>query len=319
MSSVRATPNTEPRVSIILELGTREITNKLSLDTAVNRVLWQQLPFAWEKVELILSGGSPKLPACASRFGSVKTVACGGYYEAKNRGAGVAEGLFLVFWDSDCRASPHYVAAAIGELERDQDLVGVTGVTNYDGESWLARLNTVLSFGYLHHGSLPMGGPALSHNVVPRRSQLPDPSQPFGPYLARSGGDVFLTDTASQRGRPIQLVRGMQVYHEDPSYSFVALLERHLREHFNPLLARREWSRWLAVTTGLESVLLSAKRRWKKLRSYGPALGFGFASALCALPVLAVHMVIDGAAVLLLCCWLPLLNRWLEYQFARRI
>src|SRR5215470_14379679 len=110
----------------------------------------------------------------------------------------------------------------------------VAGVSHYDGDSLLTRFNTAHSWGFVHCGQEGLDRhTVLAHNVAFRRGVLE--RDPFGPFLARVGGDRYLTDAVRRHGHRILLVEGMRIYHEDITYSFAGTLERHLREHLLPM------------------------------------------------------------------------------------
>ena len=307
-------------VSIVVELGTAKLTERKEVLEVLARHS-AELAFWEHPVEYVLVGAAQPhwaLPASTAKaiwkFVQVEA----GYYECKNVGARESSGEYAVFWDSDCRPGCGYIQRAIDLLESDADLIAVSGITRYDGSSWLAQLNTVLSFGYLFQG-LPEPAPyaALAHNLVIRRERFP--SRPFGPYTGRSGGDTALTEFARAQGKPVRLDPGLIIFHEDPSFSLRATLERHLRELFNPAISLVDDGELVYARNAVAIAFWSARhcfrKRYRKLVEYGPAMGFGRLSRACAVPILLLFQVLDLSAVAVLALRRRLVVDWLRYQF----
>lgn len=304
----------EPVVSVIVELGTREVTERLSLVQSVLRQAAAADGLSAGEVELIIVG-EELLPAGVCPPG-VRSIAAPetGYYGWKNRGASAARGEYLVFWDSDCRAAPGYLRRVVATFEREPEVAGLAGRSLYDGTSFVTRLNTILSFGYL---AKPVGtlqrDVALSHNVAIRRSMFPP--APFGPFEGRVGGDLFLTEWARKSGRPLKLDPELLVFHENPSASLTALLERHLRELFMPLLQAGTRRRPAALRVAWRSLLRLVVQRPAKLLKWGRFCGFTKRHVAASVPVLAFYVAVDACALVVLTLRPPLLTRWLRYQF----
>jgi GT2 family glycosyltransferase len=265
-------------------------------------------------VELIFVG-EHALPPELCRD-SVRSIAAPetGYYGWKNAGAAAARGEYLVFWDSDCRPSPGYLQRVIAAFEADPELAGIAGRSIYDGTSFVSRMNTVLSFGYLARSTPTLQRDvALSHNVAIRRSRFPE--RPFGPFTGRVGGDLFLTNWARDTGYPLKLDRELLVSHEDPSWSLTALLERHLRDIFVPLLHEDRSRRATVIRAAWKSLLRLLVQRPAKLVRWGRFCGFGKLRAAAAMPVLALYFALDALVLLALTVQPRLLGKWLRYQF----
>lgn len=303
----------QPGVSLIVEMGTRRITGARSVADVLGRMRRAARGLPVSSYEIILVGDHVD----STRKGTRRLRwlrEAGGYYRHKNTAAERARGEILVFWDSDCTPQPTYLAQALAHLERDPGLTGVTGLTFYDGSTWLTRLNTALSFGYLHAaegGDCPV--PALSHNLVVRRSCVE--ARPFGPHVGRTGGDLWVTARAAERGRPILLDPTLRIDHEDPSFSLSGLFERHLREHFSGLYRRRVVTRWSACVVSLRSVLRSPRVRSIKLARYGGHLGLTKLDRWLAMPVFGAYALGDALVVGVVAGVPALLDRWLRFQF----
>jgi Glycosyl transferase family 2 len=303
-----------PLVSVIVELGTREVTRRLPLLDSVLDKAAAAAGLEAREVELIFVGAHA-LPAelCA---GPVRSIAAPetGYYGWKNAGAAAARGEYLVFWDSDCRPAPGYLERVVEVFDNQPELAGIAGRSVYDGKSFFTRLNTVLSFGYLAKPMTTLERDvAVSHNVAIRRSMFP--AAPFGPFRGRVGGDVFLTNWGRDTGRPLKLDPALLVFHEDPSWSLTALLERHLRDLFVGLLRVEPPIRPKALGVAWRSLLRLLVQRPAKLLRLGRFCGFTKLHVAVSLPVLALYFVLDAIALLALTVSPSLLDRWLRYQF----
>jgi glycosyltransferase involved in cell wall biosynthesis len=304
-----------PLISVIVELGTREVTRRLPLLESVLDKVDAATDVGGREVELIFVGSHALPEELRPRHARSIAAPETGYYGWKNVGAAAARGEYLVFWDSDCRPAPGYLQRVVETFDAQPELSGIAGRSVYDGKSFLTRLNTVLSFGYL---ARPVGtlqrDVIASHNVAIRRSMFPP--APFGPFTGRVGGDVFLTNWGRDTGRPLQVDQSLLVFHEDPSWSITALLERHLRELFVPLLRMEPPIRPKALAVGWRSLLrLLVVERPKKLLRLGRFNGFTKLHVLASLPVLAGYFVLDALAMLVLTVRPRLLERWLRYQF----
>jgi len=304
----------KPVITVVIETGTRALTDSISVEDSVSRHLAEVRNFSkGSDVEVIYVGAH--LPPNDLMQKNCRCISLPkiGYYGWKNAGAKAARGKYVAFWDSDCRPGKGYLKKAVEVLEKDRKLWGVTGVSQYDGNTFFTRLNTVLSFGYLYQDEdFTTGHAALSHNVVIRKSKLP--AEPFGPYHYRVGGDFHMTRMAARAGHPLKLVREMRIYHEDPSFSLSALLERHLRGIFEPQLFKPHASRLKVMLLAFRGVAGMAKGWIVKIFTYGKRMRFGMLDALLSLPILAAYAMLDLLVVLVLVLYPPLLDKLIEHH-----
>lgn len=306
-------------VSIIVEMSTRELTGSIPISGTVAHII--------EEAESTLPEDQYEIIFVTDKDISISDLPqncrfevrpdCG-YYGLKNAGAQVAKGNILVFWDSDSRPLKNYLRVALERLEGDDSLIGVTGISRYEGSSFLTRVNTALNFGFLYQGdhSLPPGCP-MSHNLVIRKANFP--TAPFGPYNGRRGGDVYIMHAASKSGKPIMLDSRLRMLHEDHSFSLIALLEQHTRDMMTTLIDRPQAGRLAVCAHTLWGFFLLQPKRIRRLFVYGPKTGLTAAELVCALPVLAVYAVIDAIAVTGLIVSRTMMERVMRFQFSRTL
>ena len=308
-------PGTAPLVSVVVEMGTRKITESIAVEESVRAQLGQRERFAPNEVEFIFVGNEAvNVEAFGENAASV-AVPEGGLYEFKNVGASLARGKYVAFFDSDCRPSPGYLELACALLEESPDLSGVAGVTQFDGSGWLSTLNTLLCFGYLRDGEeLSYKRPALAHNVVVRKSAFPD--RPFGEYSATYGGDMFLTEYARQSGAPLRLDARLTMTHEDITRSPRKLLDRQLRDVVSRVSAPSESRKWRTIGSALAVAVKSPKWRHREIRNYARFFGWGRPSLCAAAVVVTLYGLLNVAAVLALAASPRLFRKWIGYQFA---
>ncbi len=302
-------------VSIIIEMGTRELTEEIPADTCAKHFIEEGRSFLTDaQFEIFFVGchlpPMENLPSNCHQLDICET----GYYGWKNAGAESAKGRYLVFFDSDCRPKSGYLKEAVKILENNPSFSGLSGATHYDGTSFLTRLNTVLCFGYLHEERETLGRFfPMGHNLIIRKNMFP--IHPFGPHKARAGGSNYIAKIAQAMGKPLQHKRELQIFHEDMSYSMTTLLEQHLREIYIGILEKPQASHFTQMRIGIQSLpLVLLKRVWRLFR-YRKTLHFSWLSTLASIPVLIAYAALDCFTVLLLSFIPSLLKRWVKYHF----
>lgn len=301
-----------PLVSIVVESHTAELSSEPHVRENLLEVVRQaqSLPAPGAEV-IIVSAGPIDAPP-----GARALVRPGlDYYGLKNAGAKEAAGEFVVFFDSDCRPGPDYLAVMLRQFREHPDAWCLAGASRYDGRSVIARINTALSFGYLHdpRAKGPERYGVLSHNVAVRRSKCPE--QPFGPMTGRVGGDVWMTDWFAGQGHPPLLVREMVVHHEDPSFSLVLRMDRQLREVFSHVRSESDLRPWtkpglIAAT----KALLSPVWRGRKLMFHGHHVGLGVVEKAIGIPIVVFYGLLDWVSAVALFTVPSFRRRYFRYQ-----
>src|SRR6185503_19382776 len=169
-----------PLVSIIVETGTRKLAERVSFESVAERYLAEArgaLPNRQFEVIFVGAEGPATRLDKNCRFLSRPKI---GYYGWKNEGAKAARGRYLNYWDSDCRIEPGYLKRALKTFKENPDVIGLGGLTIYDGNRFFGRVNTVLNFG--PHFKNPPRFTKLSvtvNNICLVRTAFP--RAPFGP------------------------------------------------------------------------------------------------------------------------------------------
>jgi len=237
-----------------------------------------------------------------------------GYYGWKNQGAIAARGRYLIYLDSDCRVEPGYLKRALKTFKNNPDVIGLGGLTIYDGNTFFGRVNTVLSFG--PHFKSPIRYTRLSvitNNVCLLKNAFP--RRPFGPYTGRTGGDYFITQYAVKIGKPFLQVRGLKSYHEDQTQNLKTLLERTLRDLFQPVLTVKPSGKWATWRTALFNCPLLLMKRSRRVLLFGRATGLSWLEMICSPIFLGYLTLVELAALSTMAVRPSLLMRWLNFQF----
>lgn len=305
----------DKRLTVVIEAETSDLAPQSRVNENIDEIL-RQLESIADAEALIVSN----LPL-ETNFRNIRNIVVpnAGYYAFKNAGFAYARGAIVQFIDADCCPETGYLNRILAEFDADPDLRCLTGCTRYRKHGFLSRLNTTLSFGYLHQPGLKTPEPyaALSHNLAIRAETAP--AIPFGPNDGRVGGDRYLTNWFRDRGHPIKLNQQLIIQHEDPSRSIPLLLDRHLREHFKHAQYLGEHLGFSTETgrKALASAWSSWQRRRRKVKQYGAALGLSRADKGLTDIVIGLYWLLDVSAVAAVLAIPVLKNRWLSYQNGR--
>ncbi len=304
-------------LSLIVETGTQKTTGRIPFQQMMRRYLEevrQTLPKGRYEI-LFVGNGRPavKLPPDC-RFLDRPGL---GYYGFKNEGAKAARGKYLVFWDSDCRVKKGYLKRLLELYRRNPRIIGVGGRSYYDKPHIFSRVNTIICFGpFCQDMPRLTRQSAISHNVSIRKDAFP--AEPFGPFTGRSGGDMFLTQTAVQKGEPLLFDPELEIHHEDVTTHLEALLERLLRDLFTPVVFVRSRSLWAALATGYWHWPILNLKRLRRVLIYGRHYGVEWYDLPGSLLALAYFAFLEMAALLCMTAWPPLFTRWIHFQFGSR-
>jgi hypothetical protein len=302
-----------PVVSIVLETTTEQITGRRSVTGII--VPWIEGAEAacsgrWEIV--VASASLPKETPVDPR---IRLVSAPGlvYYGLKNAGFNAARGAYVLFSDADCRPGEGYVGHALRAFEAT-GAVCLAGRSFYDGGGLGARIHSAVSFGEHHRPDPRRPLIPLSHNVALRRNAFA--RDPFGPYVGRTGGDVFLALALYRMGALPVPVPGMVIYHEDRTLNVRATLDRHLREAFDyPFLRSASENGWSAQA--LKGALLGLPRHVRQFLRYRSVAKLGVWTLVPALVLQALFVPLDLAATALILAVPSLRRRWARYNFGR--
>lgn len=301
-------------LSVVVELDTKEITGRGGFRARLDAWVEQLRALDGRRVELLLCGSEEFTIDLASTAALVvRPVHAPGahYYGLKNAGANAARGAVVFFTDSDCRPCPGAVAALLRAFE-DPEVRCVFGRTRYDGDDPVTLVNTAWSFGYVHATeALRFPQSPLSHGVALRRSVCP--RDPFRPFDGRMGGDLSFARHMAEAGIAMVHAPGLEIRHENLTFSLRGTLERHLREHF--VAAAFTPDRGLGGAAVLRQAALGHRHRLDKLRRYGAAVGVGRRHWPLAAAMIAVYAVFDVVAVAAVLAVPALHRRWCAFLF----
>jgi len=306
-------PNPNPVISVVIEMSRQTVTGKIPVHESIRNQIDRHEQIDMDQVEFIVVGDTAFDPAPYGENVISARSPKGGHFERLNAGASLARGEYVTFWAGDCKASPGYLTRALDLLRNSPEASGVASITAYDGRNLVSEINTIVSFGYLNSlgaARLSPSNPALSHGVVIRKSSFT--ARPFGNYSAMYGGDMHLTEYAIRSGAPLLLDPGMKVLHEDMSFSFKALLDRHLREIFS---MDEVYHSDHTIRNALIVALKSPRWRYARVKKYAPSFGWKKPRIMASFPVLGLYGLLDVCAVLVLAISPNLLRKWLRYQF----
>lgn len=303
----------KPLVSVVIEHQTAELSTAPHVIRNLREVTAQLAALPAPGGEVILVSAHPVIDPPAG----VRCLLYPGqsYYSLKNAGMREARAEIVIFTDADCRLGPGYIQRVLFLFNTRPELHCLAGRSNYDGTGFLARMNTALSFGYLHnpqtHSTKPYG--ILAHNVAIRADSAPE--QPFGPFTGRVAGDTWMTEWYTAQGTPPYLDGELVVFHEDPSFSVVLRMDRQLREVLQTIRHASDLRPWrLGAWIAMGKAVLSPLWRARKLVRFGGHLGLGYGSLLLAMPVLLLYGLADVLAVLAMILVPGLGDRWIRYQ-----
>jgi hypothetical protein len=243
-----------------------------------------------------------------------------GGYARKSLGFREAGAGIVVFLDGDCVPHEDFFPRILKTFSEKPDLKALAGSVVYAGQSFLSRVNSVLSFGPLFDSSATSdrGFICNTNSFSIRKGALPDPL--FGPWQGRVNGDVFISQWLYDQGTPIELDPAIRIRHADPSTSFVALLERHFREYLRNLRDPRQLLPWrLSAWRMLRSFVYSFRDRLVRFRSYSGYFKFSPLERAMVPLVFLFYVLLDSLALLALIVWPPLARRWFSYQEGRAL
>jgi len=307
-------------LTIVVEMDTKDITGgTYDYQASIRNWVKQAEVLPSLNCEIIVSSGVDchSIEQFSTSRTIIKNICTPGasYYALKNAAGNVALGEFVLFTDSDCRPCEEYLVSMLDAF-KSTGADCLAGRSVYDGTDLLTCINTTASFGYLHQGDELTESCALAHNVAIRRSSFRE--DPFGPYKGRVGGDMYLTEKY-RAGGSIPIVKGMTIYHENPTYSARGLLDRHLREIFDSLKRRRKNGVWpgafLSFWYAVRLTLKRPKAHFKKIKKYGSALGIKVWHYPIVLTVLGMHQIVDMLAVMIMFITPGIRDKWIRYQF----
>lgn len=217
------------------------------------------------------------------------------YDEMKLFAARRASTDYVAFLDGDCLPDTEdWLSRHLDRLERDR-VAASGGFTVYDG-GLMARVLTIMDFGFLlPPGRRPLGCYAFN-NIVFRRDLMLETPVPSGPMRCCCYAHA---QALLRRGSPVQMTPEARVRHQLPplrwercrqGYDVVAACWT------DPTLPEARWLR-LGPAAALPLYARALRLDWQRLRAGRRALGLSRAQALVAGALLPVLRLIDLAGI----------------------
>lgn len=187
-------------------------------------------------------------------------------HEARNHGAGMARGRFLVFTDPDCEAAPNWLATLVACHESGRPVVG--GAVDATG-SWWDRAVHASKFSWW----LP-GGPSGPRPEIPTANASYDREawNAVGPFRGEHfAADAELSRRARESGREVWFEPKAVVKHDHQTVGVGEFFRERLargRDHGAMRVALREWSRarclaYLLLVPALPLLMLARALRFE--------------------------------------------------------
>lgn len=227
------------------------------------------------------------------------------YYYQKNIGSQHSSGDYILFVDADCIPDRNYLSSLV-KLVAKKEYEIITGITYYNGSSSLAKMNTIISFGYLHStNKIKSPSSPLSHNLI-IHSNLK--YSPFGKFEGRVFGDWHLSKVTQANNKSIIISKELIMNHSDPTFDLQELKDRHLREIYN------KWVFKKFKVNSIKALRLVHKKRFNKLFMYGPYMGYTYiplSFKIC----LNVYYLINLVWIINHILFPNKRKKWFKYQF----
>lgn len=217
---------------------------------------------------LVDTTNDPRVPALiASIDARIRHLRVPGrsYDHAKDLAAEAARGRYVVYLDGDCTPDrPDWLDTLLAPLRGGQALA-TGGLTLYGGDSLLARVSSLIDFGFLFN---PQGGRLTcyaSNNVAFERDLRCQVRPPDGPLRCHCFAHA---QTLLRRGTPIMLVPAALVWHELP-----ALMKERLRRGYDHVAASwvdvalrpEQWQRHRALRLA-RLYFRNLRHDWRRMR-----------------------------------------------------
>jgi hypothetical protein len=152
-----------------------------------------------------------------------------GYDQAKDKAAEAARGLYVVYLDGDCTPDrPDWLDTLLAPL-RTGKVLATGGVTIYAGDSLLARVSSLIDFGFLFNSAGSKLTCYASNNVAFTRDLRCSVPPPDGPLRCHCFAHA---QALLRRGTPVMLVPDALVWHELPP-----LMKERLRRGYDHVAA----------------------------------------------------------------------------------